>query len=157
MTITLAFYKGRLSLNDHALPFDRAVCAWTGGDYSHVELIDLNDGAGWSSSYRDGGVRKKFIDWSSGRWDIYTLPGDPVAARDRIKKHLGEGYDVFGLFFFVIPLHLEARNEKFCSEIVSIGLDRPKPFKDSPVSLFKDLQATFGDQLQKQPAVTLGF
>lgn len=67
--VYLAFYKG----NDRILD---KVITWTSrGIYSHVEVII--DGISYSSSGRDGGIRKKLPSFMSydniNKWDIFEL------------------------------------------------------------------------------------
>ena len=67
--VYLAFYKG----NDRLLD---KVITWTSrGIYSHVEVII--DGISYSSSGRDGGIRKKLPSFMSydniNKWDIFEL------------------------------------------------------------------------------------
>ena len=70
MTTKIAFYKGPPT------PLWRkvghyAIRLWTWSRWSHAELVI--DGVCWSASARDGGVRQKQIDLTSGRWDVFEL------------------------------------------------------------------------------------
>jgi hypothetical protein len=64
--VKVAFYiasKGKL--------YDKLVSLFTGCKYSHVELV-VNDVC-FSSSNRDGGVRSKVINLSSGKWELIAI------------------------------------------------------------------------------------
>lgn len=123
----IAFYKGRDRL------FDRAVQWWTEGPYSHCELV--MDGLCYSSSLRDGGVRVKFIDLSSGRWDVVPVGGDEQAARRWFSEHQDAGYDVPGLFGFVLSWRVDSRSRWFCSEAVAEALQLGSSWTISPNDL----------------------
>ena len=75
----IAFYKGVKTENPKAKLFDRLVCFVTGSKYSHVELlVGYNPITGYayaySSSGRDGGVRRKTIDVHTPSWDVFMTP-----------------------------------------------------------------------------------
>jgi len=106
----IALYKGKQHL------FNKAVSWWTRGPYSHVELI-LDDGISVSSSFRDGGVRYKNINYSNvDNWDFIEIGPEPTWMRDRISGILGQKYDWMGLIGFVFRRVGDDRNKKFCSE-----------------------------------------
>lgn len=109
-----AFYKG--TRPGIAGVYNRLVRWWCNGPYSHVELI-FSDGMAASSSFADGGVRFKAIDFDPKNWDIIDLSGfDEPAARRWFELHEGEPYDILGnLGFLWRPLR--GRNAmEFCSE-----------------------------------------
>lgn len=138
----LAFYKGRTTENPAARLFDEAVCLWTRGPYSHVELVaggTDNAPVCWSSSYRDGGVRKKVIDLTSGHWDLVDLPAgfDEDRALAWFNQHRGQPYDVAGLFGFVLPWRTEDKRKWFCSESICAAAGFHKPYEWHPNSLYK--------------------
>ena len=74
----LAFY-----LAENGTFFDKLIASWSGlgkggARFSHVELV-IGEPEGepplcFSSSPRDGGVRTKHIDLSSGHWEIVDVP-----------------------------------------------------------------------------------
>ena len=77
-TVYLAYYLGRKSDNKSTTWVDRLICAATNSRFSHVELsLDLDPFTGratcWSSSPRDGGVRKTDINLRSGHWEVYAI------------------------------------------------------------------------------------
>ena len=128
-----AFYKGtRPGL---AGIYSRAVRWWTKSAYSHVELV-LTTGRAWSSSFEDGGVRSKLIDFDPARWDLVDLP--PAlehAAVAWFEAHRGAGYDLVGNLQFVISPIPHSRSRWFCSEAVAAALGIPDPWRYSPGTL----------------------
>ena len=73
------------------------------------------DGVCYSSSARDGGVRSKVIDLTSGRWDVVEcVRGDPVAAKARFDAHMGEKYDYWGLVRWVFPFVPQDPTKAYC-------------------------------------------
>lgn len=63
---------------------------WTNSPYSHCELVI--DGACYSSSMRDGGVRKKKIDLSEPHWVVVDIEADREYALDFFEKTKGTRY-----------------------------------------------------------------
>lgn len=115
----LAFYKGPAADRRHQLAH-RLICLFTGSKYSHVELI-IN-GTACSASARDGGVRVKQIDLTSGKWDVIEIGGDEAAAWDWFATHAGQGYDWAGVARFIVPFLPHKRDQWFCSEAVAASL-----------------------------------
>ena len=129
MGVKVAFYKGRKRF------FNRAVAWWTRGPYSHCELIV--DGKSYSSSFLDGGVRVKEIDYDPDHWDIVELPwADAACAVDWYQKHMGLGYDVVGLIGFVARRVEDDRNRYFCSEAVASSLGYEDAWRFDPNTLY---------------------
>lgn len=140
----LAFYKGPATGFKNVL-FHEAVCWKTDSEYSHVELvfdIDLfGVGTCWSSSARDGGVRRKQIDLTSGHWDVFDVSQifdshEEAYALAWFETRVGAKYDYFGLLFFVVHLRTEDRRAYFCSEAVAAALQLRDPWKYPPGKLY---------------------
>lgn len=120
----LAFYRGPAADKWHQLAH-RAICLFTGSKYSHVELV-IN-GTCCSSSARDGGVRIKQIDLTSGKWDVVTISGNEGDAWDWFVEMTGQKYDYAGVARFILPF-LPARSKQwFCSEAVAAALGLADP------------------------------
>lgn len=117
MHITLAYYHGGESIQH------RLIRWWTGGPFSHVELLDTKTGLCWSSSSRDGGVRKKFIDVTNGNWTVvqYDLPfeSDPIRW---FELHEGHPYDWNSIWNFVWCKFTRLETEYICSVAVAQSL-----------------------------------
>ena len=133
MKFQAAFYKGtRPGL---AGIYSRVVRWWTKSDYSHVELV-LSTGRAWSSSFEDGGVRSKLIDFDLARWDLVDLPPAlEQAAVAWFEAHRGAGYDLVGNLQFVLSPIPHSRGRWFCSEAVAAALGIPDPWRYSPGTL----------------------
>lgn len=130
----IAFYKGRKRL------FNRFVCWWTRGPYSHCEVVfdgfrglDVPVLCG-SSSFMDGGVRLKVIDLKPEHWDILDVPAvDGLRALDWFHAHLRAKYDVIGLLSTSLPVP-ERPGRFFCNEAIGAGVGLPEPWRYTPNS-----------------------
>ena len=120
MTFRAAFYKGV-----HAgIPgiYNRGVRWWTRSVYSHVELV-FSSGHCASSSYMDGGVRFKVIDFDPDLWEFVELPKClEKAAFQWFIDHRGQPYDLLGNLHFVVAPVGDNKRKWFCSEAVAAAL-----------------------------------
>lgn len=135
----LAFYKGRVLDNPQAHLIDNIICWWTRSKYSHVEVVIAETDYGsicWSSSFRDGGVRKKLIDIESGHWDIVETDWDVEKAVKWFKENVGAKYDILALLGFIIPFNFNTENKFFCSEAIARSLDFDNAEKTDPKHLY---------------------
>lgn len=114
----IAFFKGK----DRA--FNRFVSWWTNGPYSHCEAVfELEQELSgpvpcWSSSWMDGGVRRKVMALNPDHWDIIDVPAfDDARALWWFDEHEGDPYDLFGLFSTSSPIR-HALRRWFCNEAV---------------------------------------
>jgi len=123
----VAFYKGRKRL------FNRLVSWWTLGPYSHVELV-FENGESVSSSFMDGGVRYKRIQFNSANWDFINIEGkfDEREIRLRVDDFLDTKYDWLGLIGFVVRRVQQDRKKMFCSEFVLTLLNYNDPWRFEP-------------------------
>ena len=123
MKTALAFYKGP-PRNDWLHTISHyAIRLWTWSKYSHAELVI--DGICYSSSTRDGGVRSKRIDLSSGRWDVVEMPLDRFREDDALSWFLinnGDKYDWAGVWRFVFPFLPQSEKRWFCFEAIGSAL-----------------------------------
>lgn len=117
--VTVALYKGPATGWFHQV-WHLLVCWWTKSIYSHCELLIA--GTCYSSSNRDGGVRSKVIDLTSGRWDLFEVDGDELAALAWFQRHMGELYDHLGVARFVLPFLPHFLLRWFCSEACAAAL-----------------------------------
>lgn len=132
----IAFYKGTQSGLYGFL--DKLVRWWTGGPYSHCEIILHGDDAAAicaSASKTDGGVRIKTIALDPSRWAVVEIGGDSARAAEWFAAHLGEGYDLLGLFGFVWRRRDGERNKWFCSEACAAALGLAEPWRYCPNAL----------------------
>jgi len=129
----VAFYKStRPGL---AGIYNRLVRWWTKSPYSHVELV-LSSGRSWSSSFEDGGVRWKLIDFDPEKWDLVDLPAELEAAAEAwFLEHRGQKYDLRGNLQFIIAAVGHSIKRWFCSEAVAAALGIPDPWRYDPGTL----------------------
>ncbi len=120
----LAAYKGPAS-GLFNIVFHKAVCLITNSKYSHCELVI--DGVAYSASARDGGVRKKNIDFSSGKWDLYPIQIDSKYVKAFYSETENDSYDYLGLGYFILPWIRGVKNRWFCSEWCATAIRLPKP------------------------------
>ena len=126
----VAFYKGTSS--GLMGLYDILARWWTRSSFSHCEMI-FSDGVSASSSFIDGGVRFKRIDYNPDHWEIIELPTEFEAeARAWFSKHEGQPYDLIGNLGFVLGPVKDSKGNWFCSEAVLASLGVEEPFKFSP-------------------------
>lgn len=133
-----AFYKA--TRPGPAGIYNRLVRLVDGGPYSHAELV-FSDGVSASSSYMDGGVRFKTIDFDAGKWDLVDLDPsrfDEAAARAWFAAHEGAPYDIAGNLKFVWHWWPASRTRWFCTSALAAALGLPpadKPWWYGPRKL----------------------
>lgn len=76
----------------------------------------------YSSSARDGGVRSKVIDLTSGRWDVVDVEIDKDHALAWFLTNNGDKYDWAGIWRFVIPFLPQGKRRWFCFEAIGSAL-----------------------------------
>ncbi len=124
--------------------------------YSHVELL-FDDGGSASSSYLDGGVRYKTVDYSvASDWDCIELPSAlyETAARAWFDAHKGQGYDLLGNLHFVISVVGDEKSKWFCSEAVGAALGLPNSWRFDPGTLYQAV-SWMADSLKRQTILDL--
>ena len=126
----LALYKGTRPGWEGL--YSRLVRWLDGGEYSHCELV-FSDGVSASSSYIDGGVRFKLIDYDEDHWDFIDLP-DALedSARDWFRSHVGQPYDLWGNVRFAFGFARESQGKWFCSEAVMAALGFKEAYRYGP-------------------------
>ena len=100
---------------------------WTRSAYSHCELVI--DGWCYSSSIRDGGVRRKQIDLAQPHWTVIDIDGDKAYAMLIFAQYEGEPYGWADLFSNqVVRLPVRDSRGEFCSSLVArmLGLTDPE-------------------------------
>lgn len=122
--------------------FNCLVAWWTGGPYSHCEIIvgttgPLNKYVTYSSSISDHGVRGKIQDLPSDMWDIIEVDYDVAKAEQWFQEHLGMPYDLLGLVGFVIREVPDEKRAYFCSESCAEAMGIPNAARLSPNDLYK--------------------
>ncbi len=120
--VYLAFYKGRKSGNELSDKitrlFESATRFFTHGKYSHVELV-IPDVEGtcvcYSSSMRDGGVRKKVMTLDLDKWDLLEVKASTRDIEYYYSNTENCNYDLRGALGCVFPSR-ESSRKYFCSE-----------------------------------------
>lgn len=147
--VYLALYKGKKSGKGVKVKLAR-LTDWlirkiTRGQYSHCEIaIDLGGKFEcYSSSWRDGGVRRKLIYLAPDKWDLIALP-DHMAqqARELYRQTLGAKYDTWGMFATLTPCIKGSITRWFCSEWCAKAMGLAKPEMYSPNSLAQYFRQT---------------
>lgn len=114
--MVIAFYK---SFSGNWL--DKIIGIWTISKYSHVEIVD-DCKFFYTSSPREGGVRKKLIDLEEKHWDFYLLDDSKKLEKTYcVFFNITEKctYDWVGIFFYhFFPLNLNSKRKYYCSEWV---------------------------------------
>lgn len=122
----------------------KLVCWWTSGDYSHCELVlgrrVRDDGVTEyecaSSSFRDKGVRKKWMELPSSKWTIIEIDGDYIYARAVLNAHLFQGYDRRAWLGHIWRPIIGSTDKWTCSEFVARMLNLYEPWRFDPATLF---------------------
>jgi len=116
----IAFYKGTKSGINGV--YNRGVRWLEAGKYSHCELI-LSSGISASSSFMDGGVRFKEIEYDLTKWDIFELPwADEQKALEYFKANQGKSYNIRGNIHFLLGFVRGNSEGLFCSEACAEAL-----------------------------------
>jgi len=144
MKAKLAFYKVTAKGADWT---DKIINWWTGKTgFSHVEIVVEENGKlyMYSSSGRDGGVRRKPHKYDENTWEYVNI----VIEKDLFYKFFSltkeNKYDFAGILGFVLPFQ-DRENKWFCSEWCSNVLKicgyqimfTKEPSKISPNKLYK--------------------
>lgn len=136
----IAFYKGEGNWTD------KLIRLWTGGNYSHVEIVI---GELWyTSSWYDGGVVRRKIDYKPENWDFLEVP-DELADNviELYHNTKNQKYDLLGILFNeVFPFKMEDKNKWYCSEWVAKGLEIT--IKTNPNALNKIIKDRYGTTIE---------
>jgi hypothetical protein len=140
--VIIAFYKGTRP-GVQGL-FSRAVRWWTGGSYSHTEVIleTYEDGTVRmaSSSFTDKGVRiKDRVELNKDHWDFVAVDFVSSHSEDWYKAHLGQKYDIGALVGYVWRRKDGSKNKWMCSESVAASMGFVEPWRFDPNTLYYTL------------------
>ena len=147
--LSLALYKGTRD----GLPglYNRLGRFIDRGPYSHTELVFSNELSG-SSSYLDGGVRIKQINYSNvGNWDFLPIP-DPTGVLESTAwtwyiANKGSKYDILGNLRFATNLARDSHNKWFCSESNLAALGFPESFRYGPSGAASLLEHVYNSKI----------
>jgi hypothetical protein len=126
----IAFYKG--TKEGIAGVYNRGVRWIEDGLYSHCEII-FSSGVSASSSYMDGGVRFKEIEYDLTKWDIFDIPwADETRAKAYFTQRIGRPYNLYGNLHFVFGFIRGDSYGEFCSEACAGALGLKNPWQVAP-------------------------
>lgn len=116
---------------------DKLIRKFTHGPYSHCEVV-IN-GEGYTSTARDGGVRRKKIDFNDAEtWELVEVPwAQVVDVTTYFSITTGTRYSVPLLIldqFF--NFNVAKKGASFCSEWCATALSIPSPAVYNPNSLY---------------------
>jgi hypothetical protein len=134
----IAFYKSTKS--GFAGIYNRIVRWWDNGKYSHCEII-FSDGLSASSSFADGGVRFKQIEYDPMKWNFIELDLNETKTRIWFENHQGCKYDIIGNVRFIIDFLPDAQDKWFCSESIAESLGIIESWRFSPNTLYSVLKS----------------
>lgn len=110
----------------------------TRGKYSHCEIaVDCFNGSFecYSSSIRDGGVRKKVMPLPSEKWDLVELPASMLLTLKSTFRDLeGRHYDWTGALGTILKIR-QNPEKWFCSEFCAAVMGLPDGWRFSPNDL----------------------
>lgn len=127
--VTLAFYKAR------GTRLDRAIRWRTRSDYSHVEIVI---GPHWyTSSPRDGGVRRKEIVPKAGHWDYVPVEIDVEHVIQLYARTAWDRYDWLGIAGHAIGIpRIHCAKRWTCSEWVAEAMGLSRAYRYTPADLW---------------------
>ncbi len=129
----IAFYKSTKKGIDGV--YNRGVRWIEDGKYSHCELI-MSNGLSASSSFMDGGVRFKHIEYDLDKWDIFDIPwADERRALAYFTQRIGRPYNLRGNIHFVFGFIRGDSFGEFCSEACAGALGLHNPWQVAPNAL----------------------
>ena len=129
----IAFYKG--TKEGIAGVYNIGVRWIEDGLYSHCEVV-FSNGLSASSSFMDGGVRFKEIEYDLDKWDIFELPYfDEEYAYNYFVQRIGKPYNLRGNIHFVFGFIRGNSDGVFCSEACAEALGLEKGWQFAPNAL----------------------
>lgn len=120
--LRLALYKGHPKGLLNTIGY-WSIRTWTWSKWSHAELVI--DGTCWSSSARDSGVRRKTVDLTSGKWDVFELTDNKQVKAKALAwfvEHENDPYDYRNIVRFVLPFIGHNNKHWVCFEAVGEAL-----------------------------------
>ena len=130
----IAFYKGTKSGISGV--YNRGVRWIEDGLYSHCELV-FSSGLSASSSFMDGGVRFKEIEYDLDKWTVLDIPwADEKKALAYFTQRLGKSYNLRGNIHFLFGFIRGDSDGEFCSEACAGALGISTPWQFAPNQLF---------------------
>lgn len=111
--------------------------------YSHSNLVFRNRMSG--SSWADGGVDIREIEYDLRLWDFWTLPDElEPSAHARYSRRRGTPYDHCGVMRFAVPLFTESPTHDFCHEMNAFALGWSEAWRYGPGLLLANCRDRYG-------------
>jgi hypothetical protein len=132
----VAFYCG--TKKGLAGVYNRGVRWLDRSTFSHCELV-FDNGESASSSFMDGGVRFKEIDYT-GKSDWVLVPihwANEDVAREYFSANKEHKYDILGNVRFLFGFVRDSDSKLFCSEAVAGALGIANPWRLTPSALYE--------------------
>ncbi len=143
--VYLAFYQGRkkvTGIKSALFRFtDWVTRVATKGEFSHVEIA-IQSGHSefecYSSSSRDGGVRRKPMTFDDKNWVLVPIKANPISIQSYFMETKHLKYDLLGAIASTIPF-IQLKNRQFCSEWVfnALKLGSKAGWRFSPNDLYE--------------------
>lgn len=140
----LAFYKGKKKGKGIKAAyyrfFDWLIRTVTKGEFSHVEIVTSSHKGifeCYSSSIRDGGVRRKLMPLNSDDWVLVPIDPGTMWLSDYYEQTKHQKYDFLGAIASTIPF-VQKKDRQFCSEWCYNALEygRTDGWRFSPNDLY---------------------
>lgn len=111
--------------------------------YSHSNMVFSNRMS--ASSWADGGVDIREVEYDLALWDFWTLPDalEP-AAHAYYARRRGTPYDRNGVLRFALPIFKECQDHDFCHEVNASALGFSEPWRYGPGLLLANCRDRFG-------------
>lgn len=136
--IAIALYKGKPSDGWFHILSHYLIRLRTLSKYSHAELVINN--ICYSSSSRDGGVRAKSIDITSGKWDVIYIDVTNEVKQQALlwfKQNNEKNYDWSNILRYIIPFYPQRKDQYVCFEAVGEALGFAGAYKLTANDLYE--------------------
>lgn len=136
--IAIALYKGKPSDGWFHILSHYLIRLRTLSKYSHAELVINN--VCYSSSARDGGVRAKSIDITSGKWDVIYIDITNEVKQQALlwfKQNNEKNYDWSNILRYCIPFYPQRKDQYVCFEAVGEALGFAGAYKLTANDLYE--------------------
>lgn len=118
--------------------------------YSHSNILFSNGQSG--SSWVDGGVQIKHIDYDMDLWDFWSLPKHlEPKTHAWYRFHDGMPYDRKGVLRFSTPLFKESQRAYFCHEAHASAWGWLEPWRYGPGLLVAGCRDRYSSVLVQDP------
>jgi len=130
-TFGIWFYKG--TRRGFAGNYNRFAKAFLRGRFTHME-IQYSDGISASSSFTDGGIRFKMIEYDLRKREFVPLPLEWESdSRAWFTKMKGRPYDPWAVLRFVFPFIAQSEYSFECVEAVVASLHFAEGWRLDPI------------------------